>query len=229
MEKYNFYRVKSKEGSSGEEWLLTYSDMITLLLIFFILILTVSTTNSAKYRKFAQSVSSALEGKEMESFISQQENLQKSIARLIEREDLKDLLSMQITGGGINITFQEGIFFESASAELQEKARSILDKLAAKIKDTPFEISVEGHTDNVPISSTLYPSNWELSSARASQVVRFLIAKGIAADRLKAIGYADTYPLLPNWDENNRPLFENQAKNRRVVIIIHSGTETESK
>ena len=84
-----------------------------------------------------------------------------------------------------------------------------------------FRVDVEGHTDNVPINTARFPSNWELSVARASEVVKFFIREGINGDRLKASGYADTKPVLPHVDEFGRDIVENRAANRRILIRIY--------
>jgi len=83
-----------------------------------------------------------------------------------------------------------------------------------------YIVEVEGHTDDVPIKTLLYPSNWELSVHRATNVVKFLIERGVSPDRLKAAGYADTKPKVPNKDEAGNPIPENREKNRRIVIFI---------
>jgi len=90
------------------------------------------------------------------------------------------------------------------------------------MRELPYSVAVEGHTDDIPISSDEYPSNWELSTARASRVVRYLINKGVPSDKLFASGYADTKARVPNLDEFGRPIAENRAENRRVEIIFQA-------
>ncbi|HTW71533.1 MAG TPA: OmpA family protein [Acetobacteraceae bacterium] len=114
-------------------------------------------------------------------------------------------------------------FFASGSATLSPAGATILRKLLATLLSPRFaayRITVEGHTDDAPIGNPLFPSNWELSSARAAAVVRFLVEQGIPAHRLRAAGYADTRPLVPNRDAAGNPIPENQAKNRRVVVQL---------
>jgi len=117
----------------------------------------------------------------------------------------------------------DAAFFESGSATLSDAGKGILRKLFGTLlapRFAGYRITVEGHTDNQPISGPQFPSNWELSSARAASVVRFFIDQGIPADRLRAAGYADTQPLAPNRDAAGNPIPENQAKNRRVVVEL---------
>jgi chemotaxis protein MotB len=114
-------------------------------------------------------------------------------------------------------------FFAVGSATLSASGRAILLDVATNLRAPRFDgyqITVEGHTDDAPISSALFPSNWELSTARAAAVVHFLLEQGLPAARLRAAGYADTFPIAPNRDLAGRPLPENQARNRRVVIRL---------
>jgi chemotaxis protein MotB len=128
--------------------------------------------------------------------------------------------------GGDRITifqFSSAAFFASGSATLSDAGQSILAGLLGRLQSSEFaqyRITVEGHTDDEPIGSPQFPSNWELSSARAAAVVRFFVEHRIPAQRLRAAGYADTRPLAPNRDAAGDSLPENQAKNRRVVIEL---------
>ena len=128
------------------------------------------------------------------------------------------------TGDRITI-FQcsDTAFFARGSAALSDAGRSVLRKLLQTLmapRFTGYRITVEGHTDDEPISGPEFPSNWELSSARAASVVRFFVEQGIPAGRLRAVGYADTRPLAPNRDTVGSPIPENQARNRRVVVEL---------
>jgi chemotaxis protein MotB len=114
-------------------------------------------------------------------------------------------------------------FFASGSATLSASGRDILQDVAANLKSDElkdYRITVQGHTDDTPISTAQFPSNWELSTARAAAVVHFFLDQGIPAQRLRAAGYADTFPVAPNRDADGNPIPENQARNRRVVIML---------
>ncbi len=121
---------------------------------------------------------------------------------------------------GVELNLRGAAFFDLASAEVKPGGIPLLRDIAATLAGTPYKVTVEGHTDNLPMESWLYPSNWELSSARASRVARFLIDHGVARDHLRVEGLADTQPVAPNTDPAGRPIPENQAKNRRVVILV---------
>lgn len=121
---------------------------------------------------------------------------------------------------GVELNLRGAAFFDLASAEVKPGGIALLRDIAATLAGTPYKVTVEGHTDNLPMESWLYPSNWELSSARASRVARFLIDHGVARDHLRVEGLADTQPVAPNTDPAGRAIPENQAKNRRVVILV---------
>ena len=121
---------------------------------------------------------------------------------------------------GVELNLRGAAFFDLASAEVKPGGVPLLRDIAATLAGTPYKITVEGHTDNLPMESWLYPSNWELSSARASRVARFLIDNGVPRDHMRVEGLADTLPVAPNTDPAGRNIPENQAKNRRVVILV---------
>jgi len=121
---------------------------------------------------------------------------------------------------GVELNLRGAAFFDLASAEIKPGGLPLMREIASTLAGTPYKITVEGHTDNLPIESWLYPSNWELSSARASRVARYLIDHGVPRDRMRVEGLADTQPVAPNTDAAGRSIPENQAKNRRVVILV---------
>lgn len=132
----------------------------------------------------------------------------------LERSALAGRVEVTVLADAVNLEISDNILFTPASAALTAGGRRLLDELAATLKTLPYALSVEGHTDNVPIRSARYPSNWELASARAGTVTRHLIGQGIAAERVRAIGYADTRPRTGNTSPEGR------ARNRRVSFVL---------
>jgi chemotaxis protein MotB len=114
----------------------------------------------------------------------------------------------------LQIELKDSILFGSGSAETSEQAQKIFDEIAAILKSYSNPVQVEGFTDNIPIKSAKYPTNWELSSARASAIVKYLVTKGVAPERLSAVGYGEYQPVAPNTTEAGR------AQNRRVAIMV---------
>jgi len=169
--------------------------------------------------------------KGLRSEIGKEKEVKTPLAEI--KHDLDSLLTQEKKAGsvelklgkeGIVMEFSSSAFYSVGKAEFNPEAKEILDKVSGAIQNITyykFQIDVEGHTDNVPMQSLQFPSNWELSVARATTLVKYLIAKGIGPDRLKAAGYADTKPKVPNLDGQGNPIPENQAKNRRIVVRIH--------
>ena len=148
--------------------------------------------------------------------------------RPFAQSEIVDMLKSQgradIEQRGDRITtlaISSAAFFDSGSAALNEAGQSILRDVAVDLKSDKlkdYQITVEGHTDDTPINTSRFPSNWELSTARASAVVHFFLDQGIPALKLRAAGYADTFPKAPNRDANGNAIPANQSQNRRVVI-----------
>ena len=127
------------------------------------------------------------------------------------------------TSRGVTIEINDSILFSPGQALLQPLSAKAMRAVAEVLAPTDFPITIEGHTDNVPINNAQFPSNWELSAVRATTVLRLFSDAGVAAERLTAIGYADTRPVEPNL------LAEGRARNRRVSILIDSATSEKGK
>lgn len=219
---YIGHQHDDQEHEEDQEWLLTYSDMITLLLAFFAMLIAVSTVDLNLWEQMKQG---------LRSEISKQENVRTPLAEV--KQDLDSLLAVEKTQGLVDITLdREGIklfftsssFYSSGEANLLPTGEEIIDKVTQAMNALDFykfNVDVEGHTDNVPISTPIFPSNWELSVARASGVVKYFVQEGIEGERLKASGYADTKPVVPHVDDNGRNIIENRALNRRIVVRIY--------
>lgn len=237
---------KNKEESNlgAPAWMTTFSDLMTLLLTFFILLYSMSTVDTVKFKDIAYSLQSILlgEGKttifENESYpddipiedlkpaksneIEAESDISDPIIMLydkvkgfIESEGLEAEVSVSASEKGVFVNIQDVILFEPGKAELKVRGKKVIDKIQKIIKQFPNEIVVEGHTDNVPIHTSRYPSNWELSVDRAVTVVRYLSeTKNIDPTRLSAVGYGEYKPVAPNDTRENKQL------NRRVSILI---------
>jgi chemotaxis protein MotB len=223
-------RRKMDDHENLERWLLTYADLITLLLAFFIVMYSMSQVDAKKFGKMSKALSGALRGGS--GAIKKGDNIgvasgkgvlkvghlmsigEKIEARFRQRGDSKHV-SAEMNERGLVIHIMESALFKPGSADLEPQAQQILDIVAEHLKDVPNHIRIEGHTDNVPISTLKYPSNWELSSARATEVVRYLIENHLMAPgEISALGYGEFRPLRPNNTAENR------ARNRRVDIVV---------
>lgn len=239
-------REKRVDRENHERWLISYADFITLLFAFFVVMYAISAVNVDKYKIFSVSLTNALGRQTAKEDTagpgSVEETMLKSLvdrrnARLGERlrkqqeymqgvaSKLSQTMAAQIASGLVDVTqTRRGIvleinasaLFNQGEADLQSSSVKTMIRVAEILAQGEQNIEVEGHTDNVPISTARFPSNWELSSARASSVVRLFIEHGVAAPRLTAVGLAANRPVAPN----DTP--EGRARNRRVTITILS-------
>lgn len=210
------------EAEEDQEWLLTYSDMITLLLAFFAMLIAVSQTDIALWEQMKQGMRSDVAGKEkVETPLAE---IKIDLDSLLLEERNQGLVGIVLDKNGIVLSFNSSSLYNSGEAVLLPSGERIITKVTQALNALgyyQFRVDVEGHTDNVPINTPRFPSNWELSVARASEVVKFFIREGVEGDRLKASGYADTKPVLLHVDEFGRDIVENRAANRRIVIRIY--------
>lgn len=199
--------------------------MITLLLGLFIILYAISNVDVKKYEKMMSAVgdffgsSRVLETDLKNQLIKDASTpagtLKDELERLIYENNYSESIKLEENERGITIHIMENILFPSGSAEITEGSMSVLEKIAAIIKPLPNDIRIEGHTDDIPIKSSYYPSNWHLSVARALNTAYYLIQKEeLSADKLSIVGYAEYQPMV----ENVTP--ESRALNRRVDIVI---------
>lgn len=222
-------RKKPRPPENG--WSLTLADMMTLLLCFFVLLVTVSKVDPHRFEAMSDVMAEAMKGKAApskrapEQAMAPQEKKQKNLFEL--QLDLAKLIgpqskavNLKLRPDAVAVNLKGGVFFQLGSANLTSEALTLLDKLAAPLTQANYKLTIEGHSDNLPIKSGQFPSNWELSSARASSVARYFIAQGFPKEQIQVMGLADTRPLAPNTDKGGKSIPENQSKNRRVVILV---------
>ncbi len=212
---------KSKE--EPQEWLLTFGDMMALLLTFFVLLVGISNPDPGKFDKAIKSIQDALGAagisKEMLSLSGKQseasfESLGREVKEIINEGNLQDVVKVDVNEKGLVLNIVGGALFESGAAAVQKGIKPLLLEVALMVKKLPYKMIVEGHTDNTKVRGGPYPSNWELSAARAAAVVRVMVEEGgVDPARFSAVGYAEFQPLYAQTPQN-------RAKNRRVEIII---------
>lgn len=210
----------SDDPGGTEDWLITYADAITLLMAFFVLLLSMSDINQGKYEKVRAMIVGEVSKKDVATPFT---SLESEINQIVGYANQFNNINVQGTQKGVSIEFAAGTLFKPGSAVLKKEAKLMLKQMAEAIGRIPsyeYELEVQGHTDDEPIKSPYYPTNWELSAHRATNVVRFLIKEGLPADALKATGFAETRPKVPNRDAFGMAMPGNQAQNRRVVINV---------
>ena len=257
-----------EEHENLERWLITYADMITLLVAFFIMMYAMSVVNKGKFAALAVSVRTgfggpilralpdvlnlrehtiqnpgAIEAADFELMSLAEHFIKKNVAKGTDFREPSKTGEKGSEGGGGAVELAEQVevvardkdmvvrlaagplLFPLGSAELTAGCKKILDAVADLLAYIPNDVRIEGHTCDLPIHTARYPSNWELSAQRAINVLTYLVRKGINPERLSAVGYADTRPIVPNIDEEHR------RKNRRVDIVVLGALEpgTEEK
>jgi chemotaxis protein MotB len=251
-------RKAPEEHENHERWLVSYSDFITLLFAFFVVMYSLSSINEGKYRVLSDSLVQAFRSVNVTESGQQvimppvavvtspiappvarpktqaqsaeekkaEEERQKNAQRMRSMaEEIRRVLGPMTRDGqvsvsegafGITVEINASLLFAPGEAVLGEAAVAALRAVAGVIAQASFPVTIEGHTDNIPISTFRFPSNWELSAVRASSVVRLFVESGVAPERLTAAGYADQRPVADNATEEGR------SRNRRVAILIES-------
>lgn len=208
------------DDAEQEAWLITYADAITLIMLFFLLLLSMASFDVNKYEQAAAGITRDIAGKVYEAPVAL---LKSEIQDIVYEAQADQAVSVESTGRGLSIELSSSAFFKSGSSEFREEAIPVLVKVAETLKASRYAyylFEVQGHTDDVPINTPRYPSNWELSAGRATTVVRFLIEQGVTAEKLQASGFAETRPKAVNRDGAGTPIPANQALNRRVSIEV---------
>lgn len=216
-------RGGGEDEPDDESWMTTYADAITLLMCFFVMLVSFSKVELPLFEKVQAGIKESLAGGN-----DPQQPLFDLQAQLSETFDSMAQLPADTTNvgyddQGVVIEFASGVFFAPGSADLSDVARLALDQVRVALDRKPYDrfyVEIEGHTDDETVANTIFPSNWELSAGRAAAVARFFIAKGMLPTRLKAAGYADTRPKLPNRNLTGEPIPENQIANRRIVVRL---------
>ncbi len=204
-------KQKAQQSEEGG-WLTTYADMMTLLMTFFVLLFAMSTLDPVKLEQFGDSTKKESAQKKTKKVSLSEIN--KEVKKLVVEEELQSQVKVRMDARGVTLEIASDLAFGSGTATLSGPIKDFLKKMVGTMAKATYAIAVEGHTDNVPIRSGVFPSNWELSSSRASAVIRYLTSQGIEADKFRAIGFGDTVPKVAN------DTAENRAKNRRVDITF---------
>lgn len=231
-----------KESGGAPAWMATFADMMSLLLTFFVLLLSFATMDIIKFKDALGSVQSALsaimpsnsgfldsgntpipletlqpvpqqtQGELKDHYKTIKEKLEKYTAE----KGLQDDIDIRITERGVVVRVKGALFFNAGKAKLKKEAFPFLNATIHILKEFPYHMAVEGHTDNIPIHNSLFKSNWELSSMRAVSALQYIVDKGrIDQKRISLAGFADTRPIVQNNSRKNR------AKNRRIEFVYY--------
>jgi len=229
-------RKRDEEHENLERWLITYADLITLLLAFFIMMYVFSKQDAQRYDEVVGHLKTIFtggsgisgQGKNAEELLIElpiktaqgsgdevRKRLEDEMRSLTDNESVKKNISVFSDERGIVIRILEKAFFDEGKADMMERAKAALGRIVPVVRDIENQIRIEGHTDNVPINNHEFRSNWELSARRATEVVSYFIEKyDFPPERISAVGYAEYRPVAAN----DTP--ENRALNRRIEIIV---------
>lgn len=229
--RFSRWHIEPQREEEQEAWLITYLDMLTLLLVMLVIMLVLAGKGEGQQSEPAmveatqqaagdQLVALQPSASPVPSIVplpapaadTQQDDTSEAKPDLALGDDIEVI----VNDGSISFRISSEILFGSGRAELEDAGLDVIDRLVPTLAAGGHRIIVEGHTDNLPIQTERFPSNWELSASRASSVVRYLQLAGIESTRLSATGYADTRPLADNDDEQGR------ASNRRVELIMQT-------
>ncbi len=219
------YVIDKKHGSnehSDSNWIISYADMMTLLCIFFIMLFSMSKINTPEFEAVKKQVSEHFGTK----YESPSEDLGKFINNVLIEAGVQKEATMTSDGLSVSVAFHSTLFFDTLSAEISPAGKDIIEKIAVKLGEyqekhkKKYKVVVEGHTDSQPVMGGPFPSNWELSSSRATRVVRLFLDKKFDPSYMLAIGYSDTQPVAPSRNADGSWNNENLSKNRRVVLRV---------
>ena len=203
--------IRSVAEDDSNSWLLTYSDMMTLLLCFFTVLLAFSKIDMTKFEQITRHFTEKEDRKLTMAELSQ------TVSDFVVTEGLGSIIDVELTPKGVEIILKDNMLFDSGRSELKEKSLPVLSQISRIINHPDLAdriVSIEGHTDSRPIKTERFPSNWELSTARAASVVRYFISTGLNSKKFEASGYANSVPRASEVTSSGR-----QA-NRRVVVVI---------
>ena len=228
-------RIASRRNLSGPpsaKWLTTFNDLITLMMVFFVLLFAMSKGDMEKIKEFRSAIIQGFgvlekKGEGSPGLIEttnppvtsggkvRHDPVPEAMRELIQKVDALPEVALVPSEEGMVMRISGSIFFNSGSATINSGGVSFLQKIGGLISRLPNRIRIEGHTDNMPISTATFPSNWELSAARAVNIVKFLSDHtGVYPRRLSAVGYGESRPIKANDNPENR------AMNRRVEIVL---------
>jgi chemotaxis protein MotB len=222
---------KKQDHGNSDRWLLTYADLITLLLGLFVILYAMSKIDAGKYAEIVSALNgvfgspkgalagnAALLPSPNTTLQTERQRIAQEIRSALDLDSQKLPIAVTENERGVTVHIMEELLFPSGSADLKRASLNAMDTLAGILRRLPNDLRVEGHTDNVPISTAQFPSNWHLSVARALNVGYYLILQhGLTQERVTIVGYSEYQPL----EKNDTP--EHRAQNRRVDIVILAG------
>lgn len=241
--------VIQEETRGIAPWVIIFADMVTLLMVFFILLFAIGTVEQEKWRQIKESLREALGADSIEEMGTRQgldvvkqvqtqvdqktvhavdevgamvnremEDIISEVEEFVFKNKLSGEVRVSSDERGAVITISDVVLFPAGSAEMTPEGRKTLSQVFEVLQQFNYNVKIEGHTDNTPIHTLRYPSNWELSASRASEVAHMLIDDGFPPERLSVEGFAEFRPKVPNTSVKNRGI------NRRIEVVYQRGS-----
>jgi chemotaxis protein MotB len=213
------FHKENKEAA--EDWLLSYADMITLLMAFFIVLLSMSKIDTAKYEEVQAGMAKDVGNREVTKPL---QDLKSELLGEVVGAGVEDSVDVGKDDRGVVLNLASGAMFKPGSAEIRPEILPLAKEIAGTLGQKRFlnyQVEIQGHTDDTPVRTQQFPSNWDLSAARALASLKLLSELGISQSRMKISAMADTAPRVPNRSESGKAYPENQAINRRIEIHIY--------
>jgi len=212
-------------------WLTTFNDLMTLLLVFFVMIFAMSSKDTQMMRRFQQAMQEGRGVLEGQRGSPERQGPATALSpgppdgaaigmnaeSILALASAAGIAAERTSGDDVRLTLENQVLFAFGQAEILPEGIAEIERLGKLLAPLPVAVQIEGHTDNIPIGNPHYPSNWELSTARAVNVLKVLAGRGnVDPRRLSAVGYGDARPLVPNDTAGH------QARNRRVQVIVET-------
>jgi chemotaxis protein MotB len=214
-------RFEKKNEEPQEDWLLSYADMITLIMAFFIILVSMSKVDPNKYEEVQAGMARDIGNREVTKPL---QDLRSELLGQVAGSGVEESVDIGRDDRGVVLNLASGAMFLPGSADVRPEIRPLIKDIAATLVQPRFiayQIEIQGHIDDTPVRTPQFPSNWDLSAARALATLKLLGELGLDQSRMKIAAFADTAPRVPNRSDTGRPYPENQAINRRVQIHVY--------
>lgn len=194
-------------ASPVDSWLYSYGDLMTILLVFFVMLMSANKVVKAKAEKEKSAGIEAVHA---------------TLDKQVEQAGLKGQVKVETTDTGLQISFHDHLLFDLGKADVKSDGLSVLERFTSTLSTLPktAQIAIEGYTDDNPVSGGAYQSNWHLSALRSLAVLGVLEGRGVCKENCEIRGFGEHRPTVPNRDDAGRPIAKNQSENRRVVLRV---------
>lgn len=205
----------TSEQAPADTWLTSYGDMMTILLVFFVLLISAAQVSAVKFDRMKRAFQGPTDGEGIEMVLD-------ALEKKIRENQLEGLVNIQTDDTSIQVSFHDRLLFDLGRSEIKPDGQEMLERVAKSLEGLPgyARLAIEGYTDDNPVNPRIYNSNWHLSALRSLAVLQILEKLEICRENCELRGYGEYHPAAPNRDERGQPIAKNQSENRRVVLRI---------